>query len=173
MVNHRAGTTLVQGHVEGIQHPLRTQMGRHGPAHHPAAPSIHHHTQIQKTRSRGKVGEVGNPQFIRTGGRKHPVDQAVAFARISRSIRSCLFSRRRRRSSSCSGRLGPSRRTPSSRSACITQLRTVWPEGSNSWASESGLRPVRTNSPSVAGTPAYTDHVISAWLDILLSFFKK
>ena len=56
MVNHRAGTTPVQGHVEGIQHQPTTQVGSYGPAHYSAAPSIHLHAQIQKTRSRGKVG---------------------------------------------------------------------------------------------------------------------
>ena len=45
-------------------------------------------------------------------------NQAAAFFRISRSSRSCRFSRRRRRSSSRSAVVRPSSRRPSSRSAC-------------------------------------------------------
>ena len=60
--------------------------------------------------------------------------------------RSCWFSRRRRRISSCSGRVGPSRGIPSSSSARITQLRILCPDGPNSLASGSGLPPARTSS---------------------------
>ena len=73
-------------------------------------------------------------------------NQAAAFARISRSILSCLFSRRRRRSSARSSVLRPSSRLPWSRSSCLTQLRMAWAVGSNSLASASGLRPARTRS---------------------------
>ncbi len=40
----------------------------------------------------------------------------------------------------------PSGRLPSSRSACRTQLRIAPAEGSNFWASSSGVRPARTSS---------------------------
>ncbi len=40
----------------------------------------------------------------------------------------------------------PSLRRPSSRSACSTQRRIAVADGSNSFASRSGLRPARTNS---------------------------
>ena len=73
-------------------------------------------------------------------------NQAVAFAKMSRSSRRRRFSRRRRRSSSRSAVLGPSPRRPSSRSACTTQLRIACAVGSNSRDNSSGLRPARTNS---------------------------
>ncbi len=62
-------------------------------------------------------------------------NQAVAFARISRSSFSYRFSRRRRRSSPRSSVVRPSLRRPSSRSAWPTQLRIAPAEGSNSRAS--------------------------------------
>ncbi len=68
---------------------------------------------------------------------------AAAFARISRPILSRRFSLRSRRSSSRSGLVRPSPRRPSSRSACRTRLRVLSAAGSNSRASESGLRPAR------------------------------
>ena len=54
--------------------------------------------------------------------------KAAALFRISRSIRSVWFSRRNRASSSLSSVLRPSGRLPSSRSACLTQLRRVTSE---------------------------------------------
>ena len=57
-----------------------------------------------------------------------------------------LFSRRSCWISSFSWLVSPSRRRPLSRSACWTQFRMVWADGSNSLAKDSGLRPARTNS---------------------------
>jgi hypothetical protein len=73
-------------------------------------------------------------------------NQAAAFDRISRSRRSCLFSRRRRANSSRSRVVRPSFLFPSSRSACLTQLWMACAEGSNSRESSSGFHPPRTNS---------------------------
>lgn len=73
-------------------------------------------------------------------------NQAAAFDRISRSRRSCLFSRPRRVSSSRSAVVKPSFRLPSSRSACSTQLWMAWAEGSNSRESSSELLPARSSS---------------------------
>jgi hypothetical protein len=67
------------------------------------------------------------------------------FFRISRSSRSVLTSRRSRPSSSRSSVVRPSARTPSSRSACATQLRVDCAVGSNN---SSGVRPDRTSSTS-------------------------
>ncbi len=55
-------------------------------------------------------------------------NQAAAFPKISRSIFSCLISLRRRESSSRSALVKPSARRPTSRSACLTQFRTVCAE---------------------------------------------
>ncbi len=73
-------------------------------------------------------------------------NQAVAFARISRSSRRRRFSRRSRRSSSRSSVRRPSVRSPASRSAGATQLRIAWADGSNSRVNSSGVRPDRTRS---------------------------
>jgi hypothetical protein len=53
--------------------------------------------------------------------------KAAAFFRISRSSRKIRFSRRNRRSSSCSSVVRPSLRCPSSSSACFTHSRNVSP----------------------------------------------
>ena len=73
-------------------------------------------------------------------------NQAAAFERISRSNLSWRFSRRRRLSSSRSAVVRPSPRRPSSRSARATQLRIACADGSNSFASSSGVRPAQTSS---------------------------
>lgn len=100
-------------------------------------------------------------------------NQAVALARISRSSRSLRTSRRSRRNSSRSAVVVPSLRRPSSRSACLTQLRIDCAEGSNSRARWSGLRPDRTRSTiccrysagyggldlGVVGTSSYKEEV--------------
>jgi len=73
-------------------------------------------------------------------------NQAAAFFKMARSSRSVRFSRRSRRSSSRSSVVNPSWRCPSSRSACRTQFRMHWAEGSNWRANSSGVRPFRTSS---------------------------
>src|SRR5947209_12843061 len=76
-------------------------------------------------------------------------NQAAARERMSRSCRNCLFSRRRRLSSSRSATDSPgnvsSRRT-SCRSTRATQFRIAWEDGSNSRARSAGSRPARTSS---------------------------
>src|SRR4029078_2921991 len=74
-----------------------------------------------------------------------PANQAAAFDRISRSSLSRAFSRRKRASSSRSLLVRPSVRFPSSSSACLTHFRIACDVGSNSFASDSGDRPSRTN----------------------------
>ena len=73
-------------------------------------------------------------------------NQAVAFAKISRSSFTCRSSRFSRLSSSRSGVVRPSLRRPSSRSARSAHFRIVVAVRSNSFANCSGLRPARTNS---------------------------
>jgi hypothetical protein len=68
-------------------------------------------------------------------------NQAAAFDRMSRSMRSRRFSLRRRRSSSRSGLVGPSILAPPSIPDCLTQPAMVAAQGSNSRARLSTLRP--------------------------------
>ena len=97
-------------------------------------------------RGDSKLGLIRSHEPVDLPGTVPRANQAVAFAKISRSSRSRRFSRRRRRSSSRSAVLGPSPRRPSSRSPCTTQLRIACAVGSNSRDNSSGLRPARTNS---------------------------
>ena len=73
-------------------------------------------------------------------------NQAVAFARMSRSSLTRRSSRFSSRTSLCSAVVSPSLRSPSSRSAYFTQRRIAVADGSNSFANRSALRPARTSS---------------------------
>jgi hypothetical protein len=73
-------------------------------------------------------------------------NQAAAFDRISRSICSRLFSRRRRTSSSRSVVLNPPSPRPSSRSACLTQRLIAQGVGPNCRDRSLSVRPARCSS---------------------------
>jgi putative transposase len=70
----------------------------------------------------------------------------ISIERISRSILSCFFSRRKRESSMRSSLVRPSLRRPASRSTCLIQLRTGCRARPKSVASSSGCRPQRASS---------------------------
>ena len=100
----------------------------------------------------GEIGLMGVHELESRSGIEllSRADQAAAFPRMSRSIRSCRTSRFNWHNSCRSSVVSPSLRTPSSRSACLTQVRIAPAEGSNSRASSSGLRPDRTTRRSAA-----------------------
>src|SRR6476659_1265619 len=50
MMDHVSWPTLAEGHVEGVQNQLGSQMVRHRPADDPAAPDIHDDRQIEEAR---------------------------------------------------------------------------------------------------------------------------
>ena len=77
------------------------------------------------------MGEAVGDENVRPG----VVAVPQTFGSVLQPMRSCLFSRRNRRSSSRSAVVSPSLRRPSSRSACRTEFRIVWADGSNSLAS--------------------------------------
>ena len=89
-------------------------------------------------------------------------NQAAAFFRISFSCSSFLTRRRKAASSARSSVVSPSLRTPSSRSAWATQLRTVWSEQPATFAASMKLspphgragRPPRGPRPSMAVGPS-------------------
>src|SRR5512145_2574017 len=58
---------LLDRHVQGIYHQGGTQLRRHRPADHSAAPGIHDDSQIQPTDPGGDVSNIGHPQTIGTG----------------------------------------------------------------------------------------------------------
>jgi hypothetical protein len=73
-------------------------------------------------------------------------NQVAAFDRISRTIRSCRFSRRSLTSPLRSSLVNPSLHLPSSRSVCATQLWIDCAVGSNSLDNASGAFSAHTNS---------------------------
>ena len=89
-------------------------------------------------------------------------NQAAGVFKISRSSRSCFFSRRSRCRSSRSTLGSPSGPKSCSRSAWRTQLRMACAEGSNSRDSSSGFLPERAKSTICLGTPTRTAGVTSA-----------
>jgi len=67
------GPALSQCHVGGREHEFRTQMTLHRPTDDPARPHIEHHRQVQKAAPGGDVGDVRDPQSIRSRSFKAPV----------------------------------------------------------------------------------------------------
>src|SRR3954454_7700353 len=68
--------SLLESHIESRGHQFGAEMVLHGPAHDFAAPDINDHCQIQKVLARGRnVGDVGDPELIRSRGREVPLDQ--------------------------------------------------------------------------------------------------
>ena len=61
MMDHLARPTLAEGHVEGIENQLGSQMVGHRPANHPAAPDIQDDREIKEARHGRNVGDVGDP----------------------------------------------------------------------------------------------------------------
>src|SRR3954451_8665672 len=58
MMDHVSRPTLTEGHVQGIQNQLGSQMVGHRPADHPAAPDIYDDRQIEEARRGRDVGEI-------------------------------------------------------------------------------------------------------------------
>ena len=95
-------------------------------------------------------------------------NQTAAFFSISRSSRSCRYSRRRRRNPSRSAMVRPSPRRPSSTSACCGQFRIVWAEHPNSRErAPQRFGPRGATQSSAAGTSAHTLDVFWSSLHLL------
>jgi hypothetical protein len=75
MMDHVPRPTLTEGHVQGIQNQLGSQMVCHRPADHLAAPDIHDDRQIEEARHGRNVGDVGDPQLVGAGGLEVAVHQ--------------------------------------------------------------------------------------------------
>ena len=61
MMDHLSRPTLAEGHVQGIQNQLGSQMVRHRPTDDPAAPDIHDDCQVEEARRGRDVGDVRDP----------------------------------------------------------------------------------------------------------------
>jgi hypothetical protein len=67
---------------------LGFQMGGHVPADHPTAEGINNHRQVKKSRLGRDIGDISDPQRVRSGRREIPLDQVwdrmdIAIAVIS------------------------------------------------------------------------------------------
>jgi hypothetical protein len=83
MVDHATRPPLPERHVEGIEHHLHVQAGRHRPAHDPATERIEHDRQIEEAGPSRNIGDIGHPQPIGRIRGEVAVDQ---IGRVSRSI---------------------------------------------------------------------------------------
>ena len=79
MMDDLLGASLPHGHIKSVEHQLRAQMRRHGPADNTATPYIEDDGQIQKAGPRWDVGNIRDPELIRAGGCKIPLDQVRRF----------------------------------------------------------------------------------------------
>ena len=64
MVDHAARPPLPERHVEGVEHHLHVQGGRHRPADDPAAERIEHDRQIEEAAPRWNIRDIGHLQPI-------------------------------------------------------------------------------------------------------------
>jgi len=130
------------------QRPVRNNMGRRR-SMDPGVIASLGHAEHARHRGNRKVGLVRAHKPEEPDGTA-PVsraNQVAAFERMSRSTRSCLFSRRRRANSSRSEAAKPgtaSFRPPSCLSAAAAQPLIDGALGSNSRARSSGDRPAQT-----------------------------
>src|SRR5512145_2166431 len=135
-------------HANAGRQPRIFQWARRRPALCPCVIATRGDCEHATHRSHRKLGLVRRyePEDFLGVVSASRANQAVAFARISRSTLSLRLSLRRRPSSSRSSLVRTSWRLPPLASACATQLRIVCADGSNSFASASGLRPDWTSS---------------------------
>ncbi len=66
VMDHLARPPLEQRHVEGLEDELGPQMGLHRPADDSAAPRVQHDREIEEARPRRDVGDVSDPETIRS-----------------------------------------------------------------------------------------------------------
>ena len=74
-------------HIKGREHQIGAQMGQHRPPDDASAEGIHTHGQVEKTRSRWHVGDVGHPEFVRSLGGEVALDEIRRARRLTASYR--------------------------------------------------------------------------------------
>jgi len=87
MVDDVRRSALPKRHVQGIEHQLGGEAGRHRPADDPTAEGVEHHRQVKKAGPGRDVGQVGHPQGIRPIGAEVAVDQIRRLAAVISSCR--------------------------------------------------------------------------------------
>lgn len=73
----RSGLTPPERNAERLLRQFGTQVGRHAPADHRAAPGIQRDGEAQERLERRKVGEVWYPEVIRASRSEVPVHQIL------------------------------------------------------------------------------------------------
>ena len=63
------------GHLQGVEDEVGGHGGGHPPAHDQAGEDVDDEGHVGHARPGGDIGEVGDPQLVRTGGGEVPVDQ--------------------------------------------------------------------------------------------------
>ena len=74
MMADRFGAALRKRHLQRIEHQRRFEVMSHCPADDASGPHIQHDGEIQETRPGRHIGDVGDPESIRTLGAEAPVD---------------------------------------------------------------------------------------------------
>ena len=63
-MDHIAGTSLLQRHVQRVEHEIGLQVRLHRPPHDTSTPDIDDHRQVQEAARRRYVGDVGDPELV-------------------------------------------------------------------------------------------------------------
>ncbi len=67
--------SLLERHLEGVEHEFGTQVVGHGPTDDAPAADVQYHRQVQEARPGRHVGNVRHPQFVRARRPEPPLDQ--------------------------------------------------------------------------------------------------
>jgi len=143
IMNHTTWPPFVPQPFSTHRAPRRAQVRRHPPSYHPPAPDIQHADGRPDPAPDAPRCRIACVDF---GGNGSPERTRPRHFPKPRPVRNCLASRRCRWISEFSCVVRTTSRVPRSRSACATQLRVVYAEGSNSRANSLQERPARTRS---------------------------
>src|SRR6185437_10118750 len=90
MMNDIARTALAVGHLEGLQDELTAKMVVHRPTNDATTERIDHHSQVQEAGGSRNVGDIGDPQSVRSRGGEAALHQiwsgsgvAIAYRRVN------------------------------------------------------------------------------------------
>lgn len=75
VMDHRGWPARPNGHIERVEHEIGPQMGRHRPAHNPAAADVEDDREIEEPHPDGDVGDIGDPKLIGALRPEGPFDQ--------------------------------------------------------------------------------------------------
>jgi len=95
VVDNAARLALRDRHVQGVEHDVGLEAGRHRPADDSPAPDIEDDGEVEESGPRRHVGDVRDPELVRAGGREVATDQVVGWTtcRIT-DRRECRLARR-------------------------------------------------------------------------------